>query len=180
MGQRHALLIATARYSDQKLRDLRSPIQETQELAQLLLDPAVGEFDSASTLLDSDKRMIEYGIEKLFSNRDPDDVVLLYLSGQRLSSNAENELFFAARDTECDQPYSTATPAILVRRLLSECQARNKAVLLDCCYSGMFSRAPLPRSAESVDLDIGKGTYVITASNELQMAYEDERLVFDR
>ncbi len=181
MGKRHALLVATARYADAKLRDLRAPVHETQLLAQLLLDPAIGEFDSAPVLLDNRKGVIEYEIERLFNDRSPDDLVLLYLSGHGFK-NADNQLFFAANDTETNRPYSTAIPSVLVRQLLAECQSRNKAVLLDCCYSGMFSRAAVSKSAEGVELDasLGKGTYVITATNELDLAYEDERVVFDR
>ncbi|MBC6451424.1 type VII secretion protein EccCb [Actinokineospora xionganensis] len=181
MGERHALLVATARYADPKLRNLRAPVQETQLLAQLLLDPAIGEFDSAPVLLDNRKAVIEYEIERLFNDRSPDDLVLLYLSGHGFK-NADNQLFFAANDTETNRPYSTAIPSVMVRQLLSECQSRNKAVLLDCCYSGMFSRGAVAKSTEGVDLDasLGMGTYVITATNELDLAYEDERVVFDR
>src|SRR5947208_2164099 len=124
MGQRIALLVATSRYTDGKLPNLRAPIQETQHLAQLLEDPAIGEFDQAKVLADSGKAYIEYEIEQLFSHRAPDDLVLLYLSGHGIK-NADNQLFFAVTDTACDHPYSTAIPAVVVQHLMDECQANS-------------------------------------------------------
>jgi S-DNA-T family DNA segregation ATPase FtsK/SpoIIIE len=181
MGRRLALLIATSRYADPKLPNLRAPVQETQQLAQLLLDPQIGEFDSAPVLLDNRKSVIEYEIEKLFSDCGPDDLVLLYMSGHGIKS-MDNQLFFATNDTECAHPYSTAVPAIVVQHLLQECQARHKAVLLDCCYSGVFSRMPTAKSDSRIDLDdsLGKGTYIMTATSALERAYEDERLVWNQ
>ncbi|MGX7827103.1 type VII secretion protein EccCb [Actinokineospora sp. 24-640] len=175
MGQRRALLIATSHYLDAKLPPLRAPVEETKLLSQLLLDPRVGGFDSAPYLVDDRKAGVEREIEELFADRGPDDHVLLYLSGHGFK-NADNQLFFATADTRCDRPYSTAISALLVRQLLTECQARHKAVLLDCCYSGMFSRGA--KSGQAVDVgSLGEGTYIITATNELEQAFEDERVV---
>ena len=71
-------------------------------------------------------------------------------------------------------------PALVVQRLLEECEARSKMVLLDCCFSGAFTKRPTEMSASVVDVDhqLGRGTYVITATNELEFAFEDERQLF--
>ncbi|WP_436493079.1 type VII secretion protein EccCb [Actinokineospora sp. HUAS TT18] len=184
MGERHALLVATARYADPRLRTLRAPVDETQVLSQLLQDKRIGEFDSAPVLIDNRKSVIEYEIEKLFSDRQPDDLVLLYLSGHGMVVHGQNakRLFFAAYDTDMAKPFATAISASLVHQMLDQCQAGNKVIILDCCNSGLFSSASRTKSVESVkvDADFGKGTFVMTAGRELDLAFEDEKLVFDR
>ncbi|GGU68617.1 type VII secretion protein EccCb [Lentzea flava] len=176
MSQRLALLIATSRYLDPKLDPLLSVAEEAQQLAQLLRDPLVGDFASATVLIDSTKNVIEHRLEELLRDRDVDDEVLLYLSGHGIK-NDHDQLFFAAHDTDRKAPYSTGVPAFIVQRLLEECEARAKMVLLDCCFSGMFTKRPTEMSASKVDVDhqLGRGTYVITATNELEYAYEDDR-----
>ncbi|MCR6484982.1 type VII secretion protein EccCb [Amycolatopsis sp. OK19-0408] len=180
MGRRLALLVATSRYVDPKLPNLRAPVQETQQLAQLLQDPAIGEFDTVSVVLDNRKSLVEYEMEKLFGDCSPDDLVLLYISGHGIK-NADRQLFFATNDTESHRPWSTAVPATLVHSLLRECPARNKAVLLDCCYSGIALRLPAAKSESRVEIvdSLGKGTYIMTATNAVERAYEDEKLVLN-
>jgi S-DNA-T family DNA segregation ATPase FtsK/SpoIIIE len=180
MGKRLALLIATSRYLDPKLSPLISVVDDAQRLSQLLLDPHVGDFESAPVLMDGTKGVIEHRIEELLRDRDTDDEVLLHLSGHGIK-NDHDQLFFAANDTERRRPYSTAVPAVIVQHLLEECQAQSKVVLLDCCFSGAFSKRPTEMSAAKIDVkqQLGRGTYVITATNELEFAFEDERLLFD-
>jgi DNA segregation ATPase FtsK/SpoIIIE, S-DNA-T family len=179
MGKRLALLIATSRYLDPKLLPLMSVVDEAQQLSQLLLDPLVGDFAAAPVLIDSTKSVIEHRLEDLLRGREADDEVLLYLSGHGIK-NDHDQLFFAAHDTQRKYPYSTGVPAHVVQRLLDECEARSKVVLLDCCFSGAFTKRPTEMSASLVDVDhqLGRGTYVITATNELEFAWEDERQLF--
>ena len=46
-------------------------------------------------------------------------------------------------------------PAYVVQRLLEECEARAKMVLLDCCFSGMFTKRPTASFAGSVSFEAG-------------------------
>ncbi|HEX3650865.1 MAG TPA: type VII secretion protein EccCb, partial [Pseudonocardiaceae bacterium] len=122
---------------------------------------------------------IERRIEELFATRAPDDLVLLYISGHGLK-NDHDKLFFAACNTELDRPYATAVAANTVQGMLEESQAGKKVVLLDCCYSGAFSNGLMARSSTSIDYEaqlLGRGTYVITATSELEYAYEGNELV---
>ncbi|EWC59340.1 FtsK/SpoIIIE family protein, putative EssC component of Type VII secretion system [Actinokineospora spheciospongiae] len=177
MAERRALLIGTSRYQDPALPTLQAPGRETRQLSELLNDPDIGGF-AATALIDERKAVVEREIEELFADRGVDDHVLLYLSGHGIK-NADNQLFFATTDTRQDRPYSTSIPAVLVQRLLRECQARFKAVVLDCCYSGSFAPGAVAKSGAAVDVSaLGEGTFVITATNALDPAFEDERVVF--
>ncbi|HKN99698.1 MAG TPA: type VII secretion protein EccCb [Pseudonocardiaceae bacterium] len=180
MPGRYALLVATAQYTDPRLRRLRAPVGEAQHLRELLLDTEVGGFDTVGVVLDDSKAEIERRIEELFAGRGPDDLVLLYLSGHGLK-NDHDKLFFAACNTELDRPYATAVAASAVQGMLEESQAGKKAVLLDCCYSGAFSNGLTARSSTAIDYEaqlLGRGTYVITATSELEYAYEGNELVW--
>ncbi|OLR93162.1 type VII secretion protein EccCb [Actinokineospora bangkokensis] len=177
MAERRALLVGTSRYEDPALPTLNAPVKETRQLSELLNDPDIGGF-AATALIDERKAVVEREVEELFADRGVDDHVLLYVSGHGIK-NADNQLFFATTDTRQDRPYSTAIPAVLVQQLLRECQARFKAVILDCCYSGSFAPGAVTKSGMAVDVSaLGEGTFVITATNALDPAFEDERMVF--
>ncbi|ONI91675.1 hypothetical protein ALI22I_07280, partial [Saccharothrix sp. ALI-22-I] len=180
MGKRVALLIATSRYLDPKLAPLESVVDEAKHLSQLLLDPDIGEFDSAEVLLDPSKSAAERAVEEFLRERDVDDEVLLYLTGHGIK-NDYDQLFFAASDTDRHRPYATAMPGVVLQHLLEECRARSKLVLLDCCYSGAFTQRPTQRSGDWSDVrqHFGQGTFVLTASNELEFAYEQDKLFYD-
>ncbi|NIJ12709.1 S-DNA-T family DNA segregation ATPase FtsK/SpoIIIE [Saccharomonospora amisosensis] len=182
-GERHALLIANSQYLDVRLRQLRAPAEDARHLRELLLDPAIGYFDTATKIIDGSKSEIEEQIELLFAERKPDDFVLLYISGHGIR-NDNGQLFFAACNTRLSLPRSTAIAGSFVQSLLDECQAGAKLVLLDCCYSGAFTQGMVPKSAGTGDplaqQVAGRGTCVITATDELEYAFEGEHRYFER
>jgi S-DNA-T family DNA segregation ATPase FtsK/SpoIIIE len=178
---RQALLIATGKYLDPKLRDLRSPEQDVSALKPLLEDPEIGFFDQVTVLRDDESSRIRREIEQLFGNAGPDDLVLLYFSCHGIRPQS-GKLFFAARDTIVDLPHSTGISASFVADVIADSQARAKLVLLDCCYSGAFTHGFVPRAGSYPDVDLerqihGRGTYVITASLAVEYAYEGNELV---
>jgi S-DNA-T family DNA segregation ATPase FtsK/SpoIIIE len=181
MGSRHALLVATSHYTDPGLRRLRSPVKEAHQLRDLLSDPAIGGFDSVLTAVNESKAEIERRMESLYRDRAADDMVLLCVSGHGIK-NDHNELFFAACNTELQLPYSTAIPAVVVQRMIRESQAQSIAVVLDCCYSGVFTSDIIARSSTAIDVadQFGGGVYVMTATNEIEYAYEREQLVLNK
>ncbi|MGW1717784.1 type VII secretion protein EccCb [Streptomyces sp. NPDC002156] len=179
-GRRIALLVATDGYQDPGLNRLRAPARGAAELKALLRDPAIGRFDFVRELPNRPKEEIETAVEEVLSNRDPDDLVLLYFACHGIRNDADR-LFFATLGTQLKRPHTTAIPAAFLHQLLDECEARTKIVLLDCCYSGLFHRGS-PMSPAPVDVEAalaGRGTFVITASTALEYAYEGESLTLD-
>ncbi|MGY1496487.1 type VII secretion protein EccCb [Streptomyces sp. QTS52] len=179
-GRRIALLVATDGYQDPGLNRLRAPARGAAELKALLRDPAIGRFDFVHELPNRPKEEIQTAVEEVLSNRDPDDLVLLYFACHGIRNDADR-LFFATLGTQLKRPHTTAIPAAFLHQLLDECEARTKIVLLDCCYSGLFHRGS-PMSPAPVDVEAalgGRGTFVITASTALEYAYEGEHLTLD-
>ncbi|WP_405823668.1 type VII secretion protein EccCb [Streptomyces sp. NBC_01390] len=179
-GRRIALLVATDGYQDPGLSRLRRPARGATELKALLEDRSIGRFEPVLELLNRPKDEIESAIEEVLSNRDPDDLVLLYFACHGIRNDADR-LFFATLSTRLQRPHTTAIPAALLHQLLDECEARTKIVLLDCCYSGLFHRgSPMSPAPVNVEKALGgRGTFVITASTALEYAYEGEQLSVD-
>ncbi|MEV5612439.1 type VII secretion protein EccCb [Streptomyces sp. NPDC052225] len=179
-GRRIALLVATDGYNDPGLNRLRAPARGAAELRSLLQDPAIGRFDEVRALINRPKDEVEGAVEDLLADRDPDDFVLLYLACHGIRTDGDH-LFFATLSTRLSRPGSTAVGADFLHGRLDESQAGTKVVLLDCCYSGLFHRG-VPMSPAPVDVEsalTGRGTFVITATNSLEYAYDGDQLTMD-
>lgn len=179
--RRVALLVATSEYTDPRLRALRAPMREVRELREILLSQ--GDFDEVETVVEGTKSAIERKIAWLFVNRGPQDLALLYMSCHG-RQNDQGWLSFAAKDTELDAPEATSVEAAYVQRRIDESQASAKVVLLDCCFSGAFSAGWVRKSVDGKvslrDQLAGRGTYIMTASNEFEYAFEGEIQVQNR
>ena len=79
-----ALLIGISEFTDPRLAKLNAPSGDVEVLAQVLRDPAEGNFDNVATCIDQDFQTIRKQITKLLlDDRSPSDLVLLYYSGLR-------------------------------------------------------------------------------------------------
>lgn len=176
-GERHALIVATARYDDPKLSALRAPAADAERLAAVLSDPAKGAF-AVQTLLDEPQGTIARRIAAFFRDRRPDDLLLVHFSCHGVKDD-RGELFLAATDTEVDLLSATGISAQWLNDQISRTRSRRTVVLLDCCFSGSFPFGLRPRSPAAVDAPDqlqGRGRAIITASSAMEYAYEGDRL----
>ncbi|MFJ9584505.1 caspase, EACC1-associated type [Streptomyces acidicola] len=174
-GRRDALLIATGTYHDPSLRSLRSPNQDCTGLAAVLADPRIGGFQTEQ-LKDARAHEVMRSVEQFFRDRSRDDLLLLHISCHGIKDD-DGSLYFAARDTDCDLPASTAIPASFLRDRMNRCRARTIIVLLDCCYSGAF--VPGAKGDDQVHVRDelgGHGRVVLTATSRTEYAWEGKRL----
>lgn len=182
-GQRLALIVASDEYEHEGLRRLLAPAADADALAGVLGDPRIGGFD-VQVVHNEPAHVIQSRIEDLFSDRRPDDLLLLHFSCHGLKSES-GELFFAARNTRPDRLGSTAVSAEFVQRCLRTSRSRSVVVLLDCCYGGAFGEGVTVRAAGDVNVldsfpgERGRGRAVITASSAMEYAFEGDRLAED-
>jgi Caspase domain len=179
--QRVALLIATGEYSDPLLRRLRAPAQDIDALATLLTDPDVGDFAAVHTVVDRPRQEVEEAIENAFADRRPGDIVLVYFTCHGVKDPL-GRLYFAASNTRHDRLASTAVSSAFVNEQMERSRASAKVALLDCCYSGSFAKGLAPKAGLAGDLTnqiCGRGSYVITATDSLEYAYEGSSLTED-
>lgn len=172
---RHALLVATGTYDNRALSRLRSPARDARELAEVLQDPRIGDFE-VGTVVDRPHHEVARAIEGFFLDRRRDDLLLLHLSCHGLKHD-NGELHFAATDTDQRLLASTSVPAQFVRLQMNRCRARSIVLLLDCCYSGAFLTGGKGDTAVHVREELaGHGRVVLTATNRTEYAWEGERV----
>jgi uncharacterized caspase-like protein len=171
--ERHALVVAVARYGDPKLQQLRSPAADAERLAAVLRDPAKGNF-SVDVLIDENHASLTRRIASFFRDRGPHDLLLLHFSCHGVKDE-RGELYLAATDTELDLLSATGVSAAWLNDQISRTRSRRTVVLLDCCFSGSFPFGMSAKGGDAVDAPQqleGRGRAVITASSGMEYAYE--------
>ncbi|MEV0056485.1 caspase family protein [Saccharopolyspora shandongensis] len=173
MGERRALLIATDTYADAAFRKLRAPEADTRAMANVLADPAIGNY-SLSTLWNRPAHETNLVLEDFFAEAKRDDLLLLYLSGHGIKDE-QGELYFVTADSRRERLASTAVAANFVHRQMDRCRSRSVVVWLDCCYAGAFPFGSNHRGAEDSEVLSrlsGKGRVVMTSSTALEYSFE--------
>jgi hypothetical protein len=182
-GRRLALVVAVDRYDDPGLRDLAAPAADASALAEVLADPALGNF-SVETVSNETTAVVAERVEAFLSELRPADFALLHFSCHGLKDDS-GELYLAARNTKIDRLASTGFDAALVDRLMRRSRSQQIVLLLDCCYGGAFQRGVVSRAGGSAGvgeqfhqeaLGAGRGRVVITASTAMEFAFEGSDL----
>ena len=168
-GGRSALLVTAAAYADAQLAWLRPPVSGAADLAEALADPRAGGF-AVDMLADGTEAEIRLAVARFLSGRSRDETVLVYLSCHAIRDRAR--LYFAATDTWLRYPQRSAVPAPAVLSELDLCGARNRLLILDCCFSGGFpeEKGELDLAAE-LGLE-GRGIAVLSGSRAREYSYE--------
>lgn len=174
---RHALIVATASYSDGRLAQLRSPAADAQALAEVLGDPDKGDFD-VQLSIDEAHADLTRRIAVFFRDRLPNDLLLLHLSCHGVKDET-GELYLAAADTDLDLLSATGISAAWLNERIDRTRSRRTVLLLDCCFSGSFPAGMRHRGGNYMDAPRelqGRGRAIITASNAMEYAYEGDEL----
>ncbi|MEV6211287.1 transporter substrate-binding domain-containing protein [Kitasatospora sp. NPDC051914] len=175
--RRYALVVATTRYSDVSLRQLRAPAHDADELSAVLADPAIGGF-AVTRVIDRSAQEIRLAAEEFLTGRDPEDLLVVYLSCHGLV-DVRRRLYFAGTDTLKSRLAATGVESQWLLDLLEDCRAKRLVVILDCCFSGAFAQG----IKGEADLDLGerfhgqgRGRVVLTASRGSEYSFEGEPL----
>ncbi|MGH3131241.1 MAG: caspase family protein, partial [Gaiellaceae bacterium] len=174
---RDALIIAADTYGDSKLRALRAPARDAEELARVLGDPEIGDFRVGVSLNEPD-HAIRRKLSEFFQERGRDDLLLLHMSCHGLKDEDGN-LYFATANTEVEHLEATAIPSEFVNRQMTRSRSRRIVLLLDCCFGGAFARGMVHRAGSGVDVAEkfdGQGRVVLTASRAMEWAFEGDHL----
>lgn len=96
-----------------------------------------------------------------------DRLLLVYFAGHGLADVRTGELHLAVADSAAGTAYATAVPYDWIRRIVLDSPARQRVVILDCCYAG---RA-IPAMGVPVDVEIDRSCVLVAASaNRLALA----------
>ncbi|CAG6398984.1 caspase family protein [Streptomyces cocklensis] len=177
MAGREALIVTTSVYEDPRWNRLYAPGHDGNALGGVLADPDIGGY-TVHYVVDEPAHVVRRRIDRFLARRRTADELLLYFSCHGVKDD-DGRLYLAAADTEFDRDLleSAAVSAAFLNERLKNCRARSKVLVLDCCYSGAFDPgAKGPPSADIAE-HLGKGgTAVITSTNELQLAWEENGL----
>ena len=173
---KHALLIGCNDYQDPELSSLEAPSQDITQLAKILRSKYVGKFNVV-TLKNPTYSRVKETIEETFKKKykREDDLVLLYFACHGIKDE-EGNLHLAMKNTSREKINSTGISCGFIDKMIHSCKTKKKLTLLDCCYSGAFSKGIRYRSQKKVDLNSifqkEEGQITITATNSMQYAME--------
>lgn len=93
------------------------------------------------------------------------DTFLVYYAGHGLTSMRRNELYLCLADTDPDELSVSGLSIDTIREVFLDCPARNRILVLDCCFSG---RAAHDYMASTSELLAGQseitGTYTLASA----------------
>lgn len=175
-GCRAALVIATSVYKDPTLSKLRAPGEDAKQLAAVLADEGIGQFD-VETLLDAPLATITRRIAQFCQQRESHDTALVYLSCHGVLDD-RGRLYYATTDTEREWLSVTALSNGWLIEHLEDCRCRQQILVLDCCHSGAFAKG----TKGGIDLALrerveGRGRVVLTASRATEHSFEGNRVI---
>jgi len=176
--KRDALIIASYEYEDSGLKQLVAPSQDAEDLARVLKNPEIGNFN-VHIILNGRSADLNEQIETFFTDRARDDILLLYFSCHGIKDKY-GRLYFAAINTKRKLLGSTAIASSFINEMMRNSRSRSKILLLDCCYAGAFARGMAAKADKSVGtrerFKQSNGSVVLTASDEMQYSFEDDML----
>jgi formylglycine-generating enzyme required for sulfatase activity len=182
MSRKIALLIGVSNYGDRP-DPLRCTAKGVEAMQAVLSDPNIGEFDEVIPLFDPDLATMQRNIASTFNQAKKDDLVLFYFTGHGIKdmtgafylTTAQTEIFKSGEINA-----GTAVEASFIQRMIGNCCAERKVVILDCCFAGAFVEGFLGMDDGSVDVaaQLGvqalgdKGYCVLTAATSTRYALE--------
>jgi uncharacterized caspase-like protein len=181
MGRKVALVIGNSEYDDASLARLITPSEDVNDLASLLKSPDIGGFDEVLTLVNEAATNVRKAVARLFKEKSPDDLVLLYFSGHGVLDD-QGHLYLAVKDTERDLLSGTAIPANFITGEMDRSRSKRQVLIFDCCHSGAFARGSKGVVGASVGTasvfeGTGYGRVVLTATDATQYAWEGDKII---
>ncbi len=172
---RYGVLVANSRFPDEpKLSKLKSPDNDVDGLYGILHDDKIGGFTHIEIKRDKSQHEVLRAIQQTLNLAGRNDLVLIFYAGHGKLDRA-GHLHLATFDTVNRELETTSVPAKRIWELIQNAATSKTVLMLDCCYSGAIEGALL-RGDVGEELNImsrGRGTFVMTASTDMQTAREE-------
>ena len=172
-----ALLIGVGEYRSTAFAKLAAAVPDVIAMQAVLQDPAVGGFAIADvmTLLNPEPQQMREALERLFSERKSDDLLVLYFSGHGVVDDA-GRFHLTTAHTQKGLLNSTAIAASFIHGLMENSRSKRQVVILDCCFSGAFAKGMMAKG-DAVNFQAqlgGKGRAVLTSSSATEYSFEQK------
>ncbi|MFM2060515.1 MAG: hypothetical protein RLZZ507_185 [Cyanobacteriota bacterium] len=178
---RIALLIGVSEY-EPGLNRLAGAVKDVDAMRRVLQHPEMGGFAESEIIVmqNPQRQDMENAIEKLFANRQKDDLLLLYFSGHGITDDSGRLYLTNSQTHKYDNGnlvITSATSASLIHQFMDNghCKSKRQVIILDCCYSGAFAEGMKVKDGGSVDINKqlgGKGRAVLTSSSCGEYSFE--------
>ncbi|WP_431042857.1 caspase, EACC1-associated type [Streptomyces sp. P1-3] len=161
-----AVLIGVGGYTSPALPDVPAVHNNVRDLRRELTRTRGGAFHPEHCVEIADP--VEghgVGRQLLHAARQAEDVFLVYYAGHGLVGQRRRELYLALVETDPDALIYTALSFEGVREAFLASPAKNRILLLDCCFSGRAIGEHLSDDVSAVmgQIDIS-GTYILTSA----------------
>lgn len=175
-----ALLIGVSEY-ETGLNPLPGAVKDVEAMQRVLAHPEMGGFaeENITVLKNPQRQAIEEAIYKLFDNRQKDDLLLFYFSGHGVKDDS-GKLYLSTCKTRKNNGKLVKPSAVAASTLhesINESKSQRQVVILDCCFSGAFSKGMTMKDDGSVNVQEqlgGKGRAILTSSTSTQYSFEQE------
>ncbi len=119
-----ALLIGVSEY-EPGLNPLPGATRDIEAVQAVLLHPEMGGFAETDViaLKNPDRQVVEEAIERLFTYRQKDDLVLLYFSGHSIKDDLNN-LYLATRTTRKNSNGELVRSTAVAAKFVQQCMGR--------------------------------------------------------
>lgn len=171
---RRALLCASSEYRDPGFSPLKYPLKDVEEIRGLLEEADLCDFDDVRVLANPTRAEAHEAIENLTAESVQEDLILFYFSGHGKLAR-DGSVSLVLNDTKEDRLLSTGLLGDQLRLMFNTSRARQRVIILDCCYAGAVGDEGFKRaSGDAVEALAQQfnGTFVLTASTKFQSAME--------
>lgn len=175
MQRRYAFLIGANGPQTQAWRALRYAERDAQRLSEALKGNLCGFHTEATIAFRRDDTLRRL---KLFTDKcEVDDLLVVHFSGHGMY---DRELYLLCNDTDVNDLEASAMNIAAIKRYLGKCRARQKLLILDCCYSGAALETTFKSSGEAQIIDSlglqGSASIILTACSRFERTRELDTL----
>ncbi|MEV7611843.1 caspase family protein [Streptomyces sp. NPDC089799] len=167
----YAVLIGSSRFDDPDLEDLPGVAGNLRDLGRLLEDPTVWGLPAEHCVRIADPSSHEVVLDAVHeAARRATDSLLVYYAGHGLPGPDGDGLLLALRASDPERPYSWLDYRGVRREVLGAGRKVNRAVILDCCYSGQALEGGMSGPVTLAEQARISGTYLLTSTSANGMA----------
>ncbi|WP_346290897.1 caspase, EACC1-associated type [Sphaerothrix gracilis] len=179
MTKKVALLVGVGNYGA-GLKPLQCPANGVQELEAVLTKSEIGGFDHVIPLIDPDVGTMRSQLGEVFASLKKSDLILFYFTGHGIK-DMSGDFYLTTTQTQLFENQrlnpGTAIEADFIKRVIRNCYAQRKVVILDCCFGAAFADGFSTMDDGGMDIEAqlgGEGWAVLTAANSRNYALEQE------
>ena len=174
-----ALLVGVSEYKS-ALEPLPGAEQDVLAMQEVLENEEMGGFRDVIPLVNPLVQNLRRGIYDFFTERNRDDLLLFYFSGHGVKDQNRN-LYLTTPETEKNSKGLVVTPTAVAANYLqsqiSQSRSERIVIVLDCCFSGAFTKGMTAKDDGEVDIlrELGgKGRAILTSSSSTQYSFEQD------